>query len=256
VDINMSHRVPTQRRRAFLLAAGSTLLVAPMAWRNLVTQDTPRAGDDGTDPVISAEHLSCIRSLRFIWIPNVESGGPAVDVEAPFGSPDAYGDLAKIAPGRNRSELKQLYADVMNRIPAFTKTAKLEPGSYILSQPIVLRLREFMTGGNAGIRADGSFDFTDEHRKLIGALRWWYIESNGFSFTFDHNDLPDTGPWRVATVNFKRPFGDMTYFEIDMAQTLGIDLKPNSKDPEEDRLFGLYQQMHVALQVFVMNAAV
>jgi hypothetical protein len=82
-------------------------------------------------------------------------------------------------------------------------------------------------------------------------------KSKGFSSTFDLNtDLPDAGPWPVATVNFKRPFGDMSYFELDMVRTSGIDLKLNSKDPEEDRLFGLYQQMHVALQIFVMNAVI
>jgi hypothetical protein len=27
------------------------------------------AGDNGNDLVISGEHLSCIRSLRFIWAP-------------------------------------------------------------------------------------------------------------------------------------------------------------------------------------------
>jgi hypothetical protein len=210
--------------------------------------------------VISGEHLNCIRSLRFVWIPNMESGGPAVDFGAPFGSPDAYSDLVKIAPGRNRSELKQLYADVMNRIPVFTETAKLEPGSFALPQPIVLRLKEFMTNGDSGIREDRTFNFTAEHGKLIGALRWWYIGSDGFSFTFDVGpDLPpdiDVGAWRAATVNFKRPFGDMTYFALDMAQTLGMDLEPNSNDLKENYFLGLYEQMHVALQVFVMNAAV
>jgi hypothetical protein len=225
-----------------------------------VVQEGPPAGDSRTDLLISGEHLSCIRSLRFIWVPHMESGGPAVDFEAPFGSRDAYSDLAKIAPGRNRSELKQLYADVMNRIPVFTETAKLEPGSYVLPPLIVLRLKEFMTNGDGGLREDGSFSFTAEHGKLIGALRWWYIGSDGFSFTFDAGPdlLPDAdaGTWRAATVNFKRPFGDMTYFALDMARTLGMDLEPNSNELKENYLFGLYEQMHVALQVFVMNAAV
>jgi hypothetical protein len=220
-----------------------------------MVEDTPHVGDNGSDLVISAEHLNCIRSLRFIWIPAVEAGGPAVDFDAPFGSSDAYADLAKIAPHRNRSELKQLYADVMNRIPVFTEMAILEPGSYVLPQPIMLRLKEWDSDGDSGLREDGSFDFTAEHGKLIGAMRWRYMESQRLAWTFDVElDLRDAGFWRVATVNFKRPFGDMTHFEFDMAKTLGIDLESNRK--EEERLTELYQQMHVALQIFAMNAAI
>jgi hypothetical protein len=217
-----------------------------------MVQDAPHAGDNGSDLAISGEHLSCIRSLRFIW---ADDCGPTVDPDAPFGSSDAYADLAKIAPRRNRSELKQLYADVMNRIPVFTETAKLDPGSFVLPPPIVLRLNEFMSDGDSGIAEDGSFDFTAEHGKLIGALRWWYPEPTGFSFRFDVGlDLTDGEYWRAAWVNFKRPFGNNTYFELDMARTLGVSLEPDSDDSEEERLFGLYQQMHVALQIFVMNA--
>lgn len=45
--------------------------------------------ETGTDLEISPEHLSCLRRLRFIWVPNIELGGVFVAPEAPFGSPNA-----------------------------------------------------------------------------------------------------------------------------------------------------------------------
>lgn len=252
----MKHSFQNQRRRSFLLIAGAGVFLAPLATDWFSANGFSIVDDNKTGLVISPEHLSCIRRLRFIWVPNVESGGPSVDFEAPFGSPNAYADLAKVAPAKSRPELKHLYAEVMKRLPVFTETAKLEPGSYVLPQPVVTRLKRSMADGDTGIKEDGSFYFTAEHAKLIAAIKWWYNEPSRFSFIFNLSLDPQdwVGGWRVATVNFKRPFGDMTYFEIDMARALGVDLKPNSKDPEEDRLFALYRQMHVALQVFVMHA--
>jgi hypothetical protein len=203
---------------------------------------------------ISPLHLACLRQLRFVWVPNVESGGPSVDFEAPFGSSDVYADLARIAKMNSKSELKRLYAAVMVRLAVFTEKGKLAPGHYSLPRETVLRLKRSVAA--SGISDDG-FHFTAEHAKLINALRWVYLEPTRYSFVFNLSLDPEdwTGFWRVPSVNFKRPFGDMTYFEIDMAAVLGLPFRPNSNDPNEARFSDLYQQMHAALQIFVMNAA-
>jgi hypothetical protein len=245
------------RRRSFLLTAAGSVLVALFAYRWFFVKASPIMTSNDAEMVIAPEHVACIRRLRFIWVPRVESGGPAVDFEAPFGSPNAYDDLAQAVPGKSQTELRRLFAEVMIRLPVFTEKAKLAPGTYVLPAPLVIRLKQHMDGGDSGIGEDGSFRFTAEHAQLIAAIRWWYLSPNGvsFSFRFDPTLDPQDGKfWRAPFVNFKRPFGDMTYFEIDMAKILGVNLKPNSKDPEEDRLFALYQQMHAALQVFVLNA--
>ena len=244
-----------RRRRNFLLAT-SGLLLAPLAWNLFAVPDFSAPEDPDTDLPVSPEHLACIRGLRFVWVPNVESGGPSVDMDAPFGSPDAYGDLARIAPARGRAGLKHLYAVVMNRLPVFARAAKLQPGLYPLPEATVRRLKEFMDPGDAGIGTDGRFGFTREHAKLIAAMRWRYSQPGRFAFLFNLSLDPRdwAGPWEVGTVNFKRPFGNMTYFAIDMAAVLGTRIRTNARDPEEDRLFALYRRMHVALQVFVIYA--
>jgi hypothetical protein len=244
-------------RRNFLLAVGG-MLAAPLAWNLLLAkQDASAPEAPNADLPVSPAHLACIRKLRFVWVPNVESGGPSVDMDAPFGSPDAYGDLARLVPATDRAGIKHIYAEVMNRLPVFARTAKLQPGLYSLPEAAVRRLKEFTNGGDTGIGVDGRFSFTQEHGKLIAAMKWRYAEPGRFGFFFNLSLDPRdwAGPWEVATVNFKRPFGDMTYFELDMAAVLGTHMETNAPDPEADRLFALYRQMHVAFQVFVLYAA-
>ena len=63
--------------------------------------------------------------------------------------------------------------------------------------------------------------------------------------------------WRgqiAFVVNFKRPFGDMTSFDIDMARILGLPRPPgNDFDPS---LWRLYAEMWPALQTFVEHAQI
>ena len=89
-------------------------------------------------------------------------------------------------------------------------------------------------------------------------MRWQFLEGTGLKFEMTpHPEFPAQGKyWPVACANFKRPFGDMSNFSIDMANILGRPSKKGANDPEEDRLYELFDQMHIALQVFVMNAEV
>ena len=57
---------------------------------------------------------------------------------------------------------------------------------------------------------DGYFRFTDQHRRLLRALRFEWPEPQHLWIGVD-------GGYPVPTVRFKCPFGDMTAFEIDMA---------------------------------------
>jgi hypothetical protein len=96
---------------------------------------------------------------------------------------------------------------------------------------------------------DGYFRFTDQHRRLLQHLR----------FEWPDPDLMwavARGIWGypVPTVHFKRPFGDMTTFDYDMADILDRP-RPGSgqRDPVLERL---YQEMWPALQTFVEHVTI
>jgi hypothetical protein len=94
---------------------------------------------------------------------------------------------------------------------------------------------------------DRTFVFTAAHRALLKHLRFGWPQP---SLIFLGN-----GGQIVPTVNFKRPFGDMTAFDIDMAAILGRPPPPpgGKFDPA---LWRLYTEMWPALQVFVEHAQI
>jgi hypothetical protein len=68
---------------------------------------------------------------------------------------------------------------------------------------------------------------------------------------FDYRDwIP------VPIVNYKRPFGDMTAFEIDMASILGLSRPPLADTPLDRQLSALYWDMWPALQTFAEHATI
>ena len=129
--------------------------------------------------------------------------------------------------------LRRMFAQVMQRLPEFCSEALLRPGHYDVD------------GEQVALSA--------EQIRLIPALAW---------------DVPDSvdgvalgnGVWPVASVDFKRPYGDMTYFEADMASALGlpvgVDAQGRADLPDDTvtRLDALHHTMARVLRAFVLYA--
>ena len=92
------------------------------------------------------------------------------------------------------------------------------------------------------------FHFEEKHLKLIRSM------SVRHSYTFDDGKV-------LVGVDAKRPYGDLTYFEADMARVLGLPVGRNERDefqltPEvEEQMFQLHLEMEVAVQIFLRNAS-
>ena len=104
-----------------------------------------------------------------------------------------------------------------------------------------------------GLTPDGKFRLTSEHLKLIKILMFEWPDEDQAS------DHLESGDWPASTMDPKRPYGDMIYFQKDMAYIL--DLKVEAKggkkelsEEQENALRHLHWQMLGALQVFVENA--
>jgi hypothetical protein len=211
---------------------------------------------DGQEITVTGDQLRLLRHLRVVWISG-EAGVPAVDLEMPFGSADVGGDVARILgrpgglPGR-RDVVRAYGSDIPTELPegllqavaVLVDAGKLRPGTYT----IVNAMRERIASGKGlpldddmapAIPAAPTFNFTvsTDHLKLFARARF-----HGFGF------------------DFKRPYGDMTYFELDIADALGVKTPPRTADgydfkPEEiarfDRLHG---EMLFTLQAFLQYA--
>ena len=93
------------------------------------------------------------------------------------------------------------------------------------------------------------FHFEEKHRKIIRSM------SVRNSYTFEDGKV-------LVGVDAKRPYGDLTYFEADMAQVLGLPVGRNERNefqlaPEvEEQMGQLHLEMEIAVQVFLRNASV
>jgi hypothetical protein len=152
--------------------------------------------------------------------------------------------LAPIAPAERPARLARILAD---DIGAFLTAGKLAPGPYQLDNYHLDHARD----GKLTFNADGdppivlpaertfSFTVTEEHLKLLRHLntREW----SGF----------------IELMDPKRPYGDMTYYFIDMADALGEPLPPRDAHntpeftPQQiERYLQLHREMLFAAQAF------
>ena len=221
----------------------------------------------------SKQQMAALRQLRFVWMP-VEAGAPVVDPFQPFGSPDPGADLAAFSSEAGEAALRQLYCDAMNLLPDFVRAAapRLAPGRYALDGADTERLREFMPSDQPGVGEDGSFDYTAEHAAVLPLLVWRSFDAAGRQGWEPlepgqiglgeagraGTDGDDDRTWPVVGADCKRPYGDMTCFELDMADALGIPQGGGEGDsplpqPVLDRLQKLHDSTPAALRALVLH---
>jgi len=213
-------------------------------------------------PAISAKHIAALRQLRFAWDTRIESGGPVVDPWTPYGSESMAGDLGPIIGTRDLVAIARFHREVSTVLIEALEKCDLADGQYRLCHLDNARMEQRLRRDLAGLpterieavvaqlprlNPDSHFEFTDQHRRLLRELRFewpdrrkmWIVARSGYP---------------APTMHFKRPFGDMTAFDIDMANILGRPSPPeNQLDPVLERL---YWEMWPALQTFVEHAAI
>ena len=242
---------------------------------------------------ITPKHVQALRKLRFAWNTAIESGGPVVDPLTPYGSENLAADLGPILGTRDKVAIASftsrgflasddLGAQEWKRHPsraashpraqrrqsactAALSGKKLAEVDYRLSHldnaSMQGQLRrelarypglpseqvEAILAEVPRLNLDGQFRFTDQHRRLLRELRLEWPDRQIISL-FASSGYP------APAVHFKRPFGDMTSFEIDMAAILGLHAQDDTIDPLlENRL---YWEMWPALQTFVEHAQI
>jgi hypothetical protein len=245
------------------------LVLALLAWpvweawrwelvRRVYTSQEPPA------QTITPKHVQALRKLRFAWNTAIENGGPVVDPLAPYGSANLAADLGPILGTRDKVAIASFHRKVSSLLIWALKNGELAEGDFRLSHldnaSMQGRLQrelarypglpservEAILAEVPRLNPDGQFRFTDQHRRLLRELRleWpdrqlmWFLAGSGYP---------------APAVHFKRPFGDMTSFEIDMAAILGLHAQDDTIDPLLNRL---YWEMWPALQTFVEHVQI
>ncbi|OWV80596.1 hypothetical protein ATY78_07900 [Rhizobium sp. R635] len=216
---------------------------------------------DPEDPAltITPQHIEALRKLQFAWSTSIESGGPVVNPLAPYGSDDLAADLGPIIGTSDRIVIARFHREVSTLLTWALANCGLADGQYHLDHldnaTMQRRLRNDLAGLPGArinsylaemprLEPDGYFQFTRQHLQLLHHLSFEWPDSRIIS-TVAGEGYP------APVVNFKRPFGDMSAFEIDMAAILGQP-RPvlDHVDPALNRY---YWEMWPALQAFVQN---
>jgi len=229
------------RRRAFFL--GAVLAIVPSA--------APAAEVNGMFE-LTENHLRLLRQATVLWSP-VESGAPAIlvsplemDDEAAERLDADFAARAGLSIGTppsaaERERVKQLIADLPEALAQLLAHGELRPGRFEYSNPLV----QFPFAADT---------LPPEIARLASA------ETVDFSVTEEHLALLRAARWQGLWMNAKRPYGDMTYFELDMAKLLH---QPDTRTAEgglpealERRLGQLHAETLPALQVFLKKAVI
>ena len=221
-----------------------------------------------------------------------KNGAPTVHPKMPFGSNDVLGDIARIINLTNNKPKKKLFGllgkgktklskevekiaqdhlrTLLPSMRIFLAMAKLEQGDYTLKVRSPQEL-------NPGI---SQYDFLESTRqnKLVVMKPPLLKDNTKFNFNTQHLTLlrhaadmleveeePDDGFYSVPMLDPKRPYGDMTYYPIDIAEVLNIPFdQPNYSETDEppfkinklEKLIDIHFDLFPALLVFLQNAKI
>jgi hypothetical protein len=216
--------------------------------------DTIRAvfAPTAAQPQLAARHLSLIHLLRVTWSP-VEDGAPAIDIKTPL---MRKGETIAVAMEAMNTTDEQLavrtLAELGLLVPRFVLgEGTLTPGMYA----VPTEMRKYFEAYKSGVDATGMFDFGQEHLALLKGSNWNIVDSDNIDEVLDGDTF-----WPMPDIDGKRPYGDMSYYPIDMARLLGQPYQTDAsgdmiEDPDKDaRLEELHTHMLAALQVFLVHA--
>lgn len=186
--------------------------------------------------VITEADIAVVRRLPVIWMP-CESGAPAVFEldEKALSDEDEY-------------------RRAMRTAEVLIQLGEMAPGRYEYDNPLSPELsaeQPFVENQRAEIAGTRvTIDVTEAHLKLLRAANVQTLDDGGL----------DIG----VQMHPKRPYGDMSYFELDMGDILGIQPegpprkdRPQLRDFSEaqlERFSELHEQTQPVLQVLLQHA--
>ena len=165
-------------------------------------------------PPFTPEHLALVRGLRVWWLP-VESGAPGVDPRQPLRGADSSASSVQLAQQLLATDDAALamrrLVEVARWVYPFVERARLAPGRYAVPAELQAQL--------PGVQ-QGQFQLRAEHLTLLRGAIWQ--ELTGPSLDAVLAESTEAEPlWPMPFIDGKRPYGDRSYYTIDMAELLG-----------------------------------
>jgi hypothetical protein len=196
-------------------------------------------GGDDDDPdtrLVGELDLTVARELPVYWLP-VEAGAPAI-----------------FEVGEKAHADVDVYRHAMCAAEVLIQLGELARGRYEYENPLAgqpFELQPYLEHGHAEMRGTRvAFEVTTDHLKLLRHLGTGVRDDGGFLIGIE--------------IHAKRPYGEMTAFELDMGDILGIEPlgppredRPSQRDftsEQLERFIALHEQMQPVLQIALQHA--
>ncbi len=195
---------------------------------------------------VNAQDLALIRLFKFDW-DTAEVGAPMVSSETPLGERDLLAQLRAHYGTEDDVELVKRYIGLMRGLNALMAYGTLATGRY--ARPVT-GIEADTLQDISGKALDDDVEVTDAHIKALRTV--------SFEWTGDAEDRLDIGEWPAPTMDAKRPYGDMTFYQIDLAKAVGR--LPERQEDFDDALASEMTELHhhlaSVIPVFVANAEI
>lgn len=200
---------------------------------------------DDTNFELTLERIALIRRMVVAWN-GTEAGAPTIHPDAPYGSTDRDDDIYNVTGDDEGAQ--EEHRALGQALGVFLQNAALKPGRYQYHNPLAKLapsdvfdlFRDEETGKTP---EHITFDVTQEHLKLLPQL------------SLEWDDAYD-----VPAIDPKRPYGDMTWYTVEMAVHLGEPPEKDANgravmsDATEQRLMRLHREMQPVMQIFLRSA--
>lgn len=202
----------------------------------------------------NAQHAALMRLLRVQWMP-VESGAPGIDFEQPLlGGRDTLAIARNALKTSDDALVLRRMAELCRWVPRYVASlGALAPGQYA----VPAEMKEAFGFPESGVDAQGRFTLRPQHLTLLRAAVWHEAGPSELEAVLREGERF----WPMPYIDGKRPYGNASYIQIDMAALLGEPYPLDAKgyaitDPAKDaRLAKLHHETLAALQVFLAHAS-
>lgn len=211
---------------------------------------------------VTAQHIELIRRLRLHW-DSAETGAPASDPKRPYGDADTLKVIASVSDAKTIEDQARWHTDSLLALKHLSRHGRLEPGDYALrnitAAEIVAQMDGLEQDGETisevmlGFTSDGKFWVTADHIAVIRVLQ--------FQWTFEDEaeGRLGRGAWPGPGLDAKRPYGDLSYYQADLAHILERPTEMTNGEKSlapnvEAEMTRLHWQMFPALQAFIEHA--
>jgi hypothetical protein len=203
---------------------------------------------------LTSSHLTLMRRLTVMWVP-IEDGAPGIDMLRPLLGQRATSMEAMSALDTSNEELAvRTLAELGLLVPAFVQGGgTVAPGRY----PIVDEMRPYLSFPESGVDSSGHFELGEQHLTLLRGTQWRLIDDSTIGEVLDG----DEEIWPMPHIDGKRPYGDCSYYYIDMADLLGQPYERDLdgdiiEDAEKEAWLGrLHMETLAALQVLLTHGS-